>query len=76
VRHSSVTSNLMIGKNPLWVAKQHGHSLTTMLRVYTAWADRAIETDIEAIKRAKERRPASLTDEARAVTKASRHPPN
>jgi hypothetical protein len=50
--------------------------LTTMLRVYTAWADRAIETDIEAIKRAKERRPASLTDEARAVTKASRHPPN
>jgi integrase len=25
-RHSFITWNLMIGKNPLWVAKQHGHS--------------------------------------------------
>jgi hypothetical protein len=33
-----------------------------MLRVYTAWADGAIETDSEAIKRAMERRPASLTN--------------
>lgn len=31
-RHSSVSWNLMIGKNPLWVAKQHGHSVQTMLR--------------------------------------------
>jgi integrase len=37
-RHSSVSWNLMIGKNPLWVAKQHGHSISTMLRVYAAWA--------------------------------------
>jgi hypothetical protein len=22
----------MVGKNPLWVAKQHGHSIATMLR--------------------------------------------
>jgi len=29
----------MIGKNPLWAAKQHGHSVATMLRVYTAWMD-------------------------------------
>jgi len=31
----------MIGKNPLWVAKQHGHSVATMLRVYIAWMDSA-----------------------------------
>ena len=36
-RHSSVSWSLMVGKNPLWVAKQHGHSISTMLRVYTAW---------------------------------------
>jgi hypothetical protein len=34
------------GKNLLWVAKQHGHSVTTMLRIYTAWAEGAIEADI------------------------------
>jgi len=28
----------MIGKHPLRVAMQHGHSVTTMLRVYAAWA--------------------------------------
>jgi integrase len=51
-RHSSVSWDLMIGHNPLWVAKQHGHSITTMLRVYAAWAEGAIESDIKAIKRA------------------------
>lgn len=40
-RHSSVSWNLIIGKNPLWVAKQHGHSVTTMFRVYSAWAEGA-----------------------------------
>ena len=49
-RHSSVSWNLMIGKNPLWVAKQHGHSVATMLRVYIAWMDSAPESDIAAIK--------------------------
>ena len=29
----------MVGKNPLWVAKQHGHSIATMLRAYAAWAE-------------------------------------
>jgi hypothetical protein len=47
----------MVGKNLLWVAKQHGHSVTTMLRIYTAWAEGAIEADIEAIKRAMKQRP-------------------
>jgi hypothetical protein len=51
-RHSSVSWNLMIGKNPLWVARQHGHSVRTMLEVYAAWAEDAVESDIEAIERA------------------------
>jgi integrase len=51
-RHSSGSWDLMIGRNPLWVAKQHGHSITTMLRVYAAWAEGSIEGDIRAIKRA------------------------
>jgi integrase len=49
-RHSSVSWNLMIGKGPLWVAKQHGHSLTTMFRTYAAWAEGALESDIEVIR--------------------------
>jgi hypothetical protein len=53
-RHSSVSWNLMIGKNPLWVAKQHGHSVQTMLEVYAAWTEGANAADIEAIKRAME----------------------
>ena len=38
------------------------HSVTTMLRVYTAWAEGAIEADIEATKRAMTRRPGKLLD--------------
>jgi integrase len=49
-RHSSVSWNLMIGKNPLWVAKQHGHSVRTMLEIYAAWAEGAVESDIETIR--------------------------
>jgi integrase len=51
-RHSSVSWDLMAGRNPLWVAKQHGHSITTMLRAYAAWAEGAVEADIEAIQHA------------------------
>ena len=53
-RHSSVTWNLMIGKNPLWVAKQHGHSVQTMLETYAAWLDGTTESDLLAIKCAME----------------------
>ena len=56
-RHSSVSWLLMIGKNPLWVAKQHGHGVQTMLEVYAAWIEGAKAEDIEAIKRALEARP-------------------
>jgi hypothetical protein len=48
---TSVSWNLMAGKNALWVAKQHGHSIATMLRAYAAWAEGATEVDVEAIKR-------------------------
>jgi integrase len=51
-RHSSVSWNLMSGKNPLWVAKQHGHTITTMLKAYAAWAEGATRSDIQGIKRA------------------------
>src|SRR5713226_6435435 len=57
-RHSSVTWQLMLGKNLLWVAKQHGHSVEVMLRMYAAWLDGATESDIQAIKQAMETRPA------------------
>jgi len=49
-RHSSVSWNLMRGRNPLWVAKQHGHGILTMLTVYAAWTDGALEVDVAAIR--------------------------
>jgi hypothetical protein len=33
-RHSSVSWALMMGRSALWVARQHGHSIATMLRFY------------------------------------------
>ena len=56
-RHSSVTWQLMLGRNLLWVAKQHGHSVEVMLRMYAAWLEGATEVDIHAIKQAMEKRP-------------------
>ncbi len=41
----------MVGKNPLRVAKEHGHSIATMLRAYAACAEGTTEVDVEAIKR-------------------------
>jgi hypothetical protein len=42
----------MIGKNFMWVAKQHGHSYAVMLNTYAAWLEGATEEDIQAIKAA------------------------
>jgi hypothetical protein len=42
----------MIGKSPLFVARQHGHSLVTMWRTYAAWMDGALESDISVIRAA------------------------
>jgi integrase len=61
-RHSSVTWQLMLGRNLLWVAKQHGHSVEVMLRMYAAWLDGATDADIRAIKQAMEKRPAARTE--------------
>ncbi|MDB6089638.1 MAG: hypothetical protein JWN85_2422, partial [Gammaproteobacteria bacterium] len=44
----------MIGKNPLWVAKQHGHSVQTMLETYAAWLEGTTGSDLVAITRAME----------------------
>ena len=49
----------MLGKNLLWVAKQHGHSVEVMLRMYAAWLEGATAADIQAIKQAMEKTPAA-----------------
>jgi integrase len=51
-RHSSVSWKLMVGKNPLWLAKQHGHNVQTLLETCTAWTEGAQESGIEAIRKA------------------------
>ena len=56
-RHSSVTWQLMLGRNLLWVAKQHGHSVEVMLRMYAAWLEGATDDDIHAIRQSMEKRP-------------------
>jgi len=61
----------MLGKNLLWVAKQHGHSVEVMLRMYAAWLDGATDTDIHAIKQAMEKRPvvrAAIPDMRAAIS--------
>ena len=63
-RHSFVSWNLMLGKNLLWVAKQHGHSVQTMLDTYATWIDGSQQEDIEAMRQAMERRPPLLTGPA------------
>jgi hypothetical protein len=40
----------MIGRSALRVARQHGHSISTMLRFHAARADGAPESDVERIR--------------------------
>src|SRR5258708_1186411 len=61
-RHSSVSWNLMLGKTPLRVATQHGHSPKTMLSTYTAWTRGAPESEVLAIRRAVEATSQGNTD--------------
>jgi site-specific recombinase XerD len=63
-RHTSVSWNLMIGKNPLFVSRQHGHSVTTMWRTYAAWMDGALETDIALVQ-------AAMNRDGRAIERVS-----
>jgi hypothetical protein len=61
----------MLGKNLLWVAKQHGHSVEVMLRMCAAWLDGATDADIHAIKQAMEKRPAArnaIPDQRAAIS--------
>jgi Phage integrase family len=48
-RHTSVSWNLMMSRNPLLIAKEHGHRILTMLTVYAAWTEDAVEEDFWAI---------------------------
>jgi len=36
-RHSSVTWHLMCGKSDRWIARQHGHSVLVLHKVYAHW---------------------------------------
>lgn len=54
----------MVGKNPLWVAPQHGHSVAVMLDVYAAWTKGARDADVAAIRAAME---STTTSELRKV---------
>jgi hypothetical protein len=61
----------MLNKNLLWVAKQHGHSVEVMLRMYAAWLEGATDADIHAIKKAMEKRPdarAAFLDSRTAIS--------
>ena len=40
----------MVGKNPLFVSRQRGHTITTMWLSYAAWMEGAPETDIALIQ--------------------------
>lgn len=40
-RDTSVTMALAAGADPIWVAKQHGHSVQVMLKDYAKWIPRA-----------------------------------
>jgi integrase len=54
-RHTSVSWNLMLGHNPLRVAKEHGHRISTMFAVYAAWIEGTVEADVGAISDAMNR---------------------
>ena len=79
-RHTSVSWNLIVGKSPLRTAKEHGHSVQTMWRVYSAWMRDAVDSDADVIRYAMERGPdpsppkADLSQGAPAIAAPS--PPN
>jgi hypothetical protein len=42
----------MMSRNPLLIAKRHGHRILTMPTVYAAWTEGAVEADFWAIHNA------------------------
>jgi hypothetical protein len=65
-RHTSVSWNLIAGKNPLYVSRQHGHSVETMWHTYSAWMDGALESDVALIKESMERTSSTGTETSAA----------
>lgn len=57
-----------------WVAKQHGHSILTMLAAYTAWVRSAAPVDWAAIRRSLRNRPQPIRVTIRSTR--SRSPEN
>lgn len=51
-RDSSISWCLMMDKNLLWVAGQHGHSAAVMLKNYAKWISGATAEDVEKLRRA------------------------
>lgn len=48
-----MTLALMAGADPIWVAKQHGHSLQVMIKDYAKWIPRADRgRNLEVLNRA------------------------
>lgn len=72
-RHSFITWNLMIGNNPLSVAKQHGHSAHLMLDVYANWMEGTDAADIAGIEQAMQRSHAIGTNMAPARSAVRKH---
>jgi len=73
-RHTSVSWSLMVGRNPLLVAKEHGHRLTTMFSVYAAWTEGALEADIVAIRDAMNRSESTGRGVAQALSETPPRP--
>jgi integrase len=52
-RDTSVSMSLMSGAYPVWVAAQHGHSVTVMMKDYAKWIPKADRgANIAAVNRA------------------------
>jgi hypothetical protein len=66
----------MIGKNPLWVAKQHGHSVQTLLETYAAWLEGTTGSDLRAIKQAMEAPAARSITESETAEHREGHAPD
>ena len=72
-RHTCVSWNLMLGKNILWCARQHGHSLEVMLTIYGSWIEGSTAEDIAVIKSSMEDGPTAAEIHG---TEAPKVPPN
>lgn len=52
-RDTSVSMSLSAGADPVWVAKQHGHSVTVMMKDYARWIPKADKgRNLEAVNKA------------------------